>query len=99
MVRRLLVFGASQGARVFNELVPKIAGRLLDAFPELEVVHQTGARHGESTLETYRASLAVGFERVVVTPYLDDMPRQFGGCGSDSVPEWGEFCGGVGCGG
>ena len=75
--KRLLVFGASQGARVFNELVPKIMQRLLDAFPELEVVHQTGARHGESTLETYKR-LGVGFERLVVTPYLDDMPRQFG---------------------
>jgi UDP-N-acetylglucosamine--N-acetylmuramyl-(pentapeptide) pyrophosphoryl-undecaprenol N-acetylglucosamine transferase len=75
--KRLLVFGASQGARVFNELVPKIMRRLLDAFPELDVVHQTGARHGESTVETYRR-LGVGFERLVVTPYLDDMPRQFG---------------------
>jgi len=75
--KRLLVFGASQGARVFNELVPKIMQRLLDAFPELNVVHQTGARHGKSTLEIYKR-LGVGFERLVVTPYLDDMPRQFG---------------------
>jgi UDP-N-acetylglucosamine--N-acetylmuramyl-(pentapeptide) pyrophosphoryl-undecaprenol N-acetylglucosamine transferase len=75
--KRLLVFGASQGARVFNELVPKIMQRLLDAFPELDVVHQTGARHGESTLETYKR-LGVGFERLMVTPYLDDMPKQFG---------------------
>jgi UDP-N-acetylglucosamine--N-acetylmuramyl-(pentapeptide) pyrophosphoryl-undecaprenol N-acetylglucosamine transferase len=74
---RLLVFGASQGARVFNELVPKIMGRLLEALPELDVVHQTGARHGESTVETYKR-LGVGFERVLVTPYLDDMPKQFG---------------------
>jgi UDP-N-acetylglucosamine--N-acetylmuramyl-(pentapeptide) pyrophosphoryl-undecaprenol N-acetylglucosamine transferase len=75
--KRLLVFGASQGARVFNELVPKIMGRLLDGFPDLYVVHQTGARHGESTVATYER-LGVGFERVLVTPYLDDMPRQFG---------------------
>jgi UDP-N-acetylglucosamine--N-acetylmuramyl-(pentapeptide) pyrophosphoryl-undecaprenol N-acetylglucosamine transferase len=75
--KRLLVFGASQGARVFNELVPKIMRRLLEGLPGLQVVHQTGARHGESTLETYRR-LGIGFERVLVTPYLDDMPRQFG---------------------
>jgi UDP-N-acetylglucosamine--N-acetylmuramyl-(pentapeptide) pyrophosphoryl-undecaprenol N-acetylglucosamine transferase len=75
--KRLLVFGASQGARVFNELVPKIMQRLLDAVPGLDVVHQTGARHGETTLETYKR-LGIGFERLVVTPYLDDMPRQFG---------------------
>ena len=75
--KRLLVFGASQGARVFNELVPKIMARLLDEFPGLDVVHQTGARHGESTVETYRR-LGVGLERVLVTSYLDDMPKQFG---------------------
>lgn len=75
--KRLLVFGASQGARVFNELVPKIVGRLLEAFPELDVVHQTGGRHGESTLEAYGRA-GVRFERVRVTPYLDDMAEQFG---------------------
>ena len=75
--KRLLVFGASQGARVFNELVPKIMGRLLEALPELDVVHQTGARHGASTVATYER-VGVGFERVLVTPYLDDMPKQFG---------------------
>lgn len=75
--KRLLVFGASQGARVFNELMPRIMGRLLEAFPELYVVHQTGARHGDSTVATYER-IGLGFERVLVTPYLDDMPKQFG---------------------
>ena len=74
--KRLLVFGASQGARVLNELMPKIMDRLLDAFPDLEVVHQTGARHGDSTFEGYKRA-EVGFERVTVTPYLDDMATQF----------------------
>lgn len=73
---RLLVFGASQGARVFNELIPRIAGRLLGEFPELDVVHQTGARHGESTAEEYRR-VGGPFERVRVTPYLDDMAGEF----------------------
>ncbi|WP_348268390.1 undecaprenyldiphospho-muramoylpentapeptide beta-N-acetylglucosaminyltransferase [Edaphobacter paludis] len=74
--KRLLVFGASQGARVFNERMPKIMKRLLNAFPTLEVVHQTGGRHGDSTLAQYR-SAEVGFERVKVVPYLDDMAAQF----------------------
>ncbi len=74
--KRLLVFGASQGARVFNELMPKIMERLLSALPSLDVVHQTGGRHGDTTLAIYR-STGVGFERVVVTPYLDDMAAQF----------------------
>ena len=74
--KRLLVFGASQGARVFNELMPKIMERLLSALPTLEVVHQTGGRHGDATLAIYR-SAGVGLERVTVTPYLDDMAAQF----------------------
>ena len=73
---RLLVFGASQGARVFNELMPRIAGLLLGEFPSLDVVHQTGARHGESTAEEYRR-VGGPFERVRVTPYLDDMAGEF----------------------
>ena len=48
--KRLLVFGASQGARVFNELMPRIMERLLNAFPTLDVVHQTGGRHGDPRL-------------------------------------------------
>ncbi|WP_051978295.1 undecaprenyldiphospho-muramoylpentapeptide beta-N-acetylglucosaminyltransferase [Edaphobacter aggregans] len=74
--RRLLVFGASQGARVLNEMMPKIMERLLAAFPELTVVHQTGARHAETTLAAYQQA-GVGFERLRVTPYLDDMAAQF----------------------
>jgi UDP-N-acetylglucosamine--N-acetylmuramyl-(pentapeptide) pyrophosphoryl-undecaprenol N-acetylglucosamine transferase len=46
---RLLVFGGSQGARVLNEVTPKIAGRLLERFEDLEIVHQAGARHVETT--------------------------------------------------
>jgi UDP-N-acetylglucosamine--N-acetylmuramyl-(pentapeptide) pyrophosphoryl-undecaprenol N-acetylglucosamine transferase len=78
--KRLLVFGASQGARVFNELMPRIVERLLNAFPTLDVVHQTGGRHGESTLAIYH-SAGIGFERILervrVTSYLDDMAAQF----------------------
>ncbi|WP_213807253.1 undecaprenyldiphospho-muramoylpentapeptide beta-N-acetylglucosaminyltransferase [Granulicella sp. dw_53] len=75
--KRLLVFGASQGARVFNELIPRIAERVLERFPGLQIVHQTGGRHGESTRATYER-LGVVSERIRVTPYLDDMPEQFG---------------------
>lgn len=74
--KRLLVFGASQGARVLNELMPKIMERLLKSLPELEVVHQTGGRHGASTTEAYERA-GISFERVRVVPYLDDMAAQF----------------------
>ena len=51
--RRLLVFGGSQGARVLNEVMPRVARRLLAEFAGLEIVHQTGGRHGASTVEAY----------------------------------------------
>jgi UDP-N-acetylglucosamine--N-acetylmuramyl-(pentapeptide) pyrophosphoryl-undecaprenol N-acetylglucosamine transferase len=76
--RRLLVFGGSQGARVLNEVMPKIAGRLLEAVPGLEIVHQAGGRHGESTREAYeQAGLPGDGGRVRVQPYLDDMVGEF----------------------
>jgi UDP-N-acetylglucosamine--N-acetylmuramyl-(pentapeptide) pyrophosphoryl-undecaprenol N-acetylglucosamine transferase len=78
--QRLLVFGGSQGARVLNETMPKIAGQLLEAIPGLEIVHQAGGRHGASTKEAYeRAGLVdegVG-RRVRVQPYLDEMVEEF----------------------
>lgn len=74
--RRLLVFGASQGARILNQTMPKIMGQLLDRFTDLTVVHQTGARHAETTLAAY-SEVGIGFERLTVTPYLDDMAAQF----------------------
>jgi UDP-N-acetylglucosamine--N-acetylmuramyl-(pentapeptide) pyrophosphoryl-undecaprenol N-acetylglucosamine transferase len=74
--KRLLVFGASQGARVFNETMPKIVERLLTLVPGLEVVHQTGARHGTTTMAAYE-QLGVALDRVHVTTYLDDMAAQF----------------------
>jgi UDP-N-acetylglucosamine--N-acetylmuramyl-(pentapeptide) pyrophosphoryl-undecaprenol N-acetylglucosamine transferase len=75
---RLLVFGGSLGARVLNETLPKIASRLLQRFPELSIVHQTGGRHGDSTGAAYSAAGIPPGERVIVRPYLDDMPAQFG---------------------
>jgi UDP-N-acetylglucosamine--N-acetylmuramyl-(pentapeptide) pyrophosphoryl-undecaprenol N-acetylglucosamine transferase len=72
---RLLVFGGSQGARILNEAMPKIAERLLQLFPELQIVHQAGGRHLETTAAAFEAA-GVG-ERVRVQPYLDDMPAEF----------------------
>ncbi len=44
--RRLLVFGGSQGARVFNAVMPRIATRLLEYVPGLMILHQTGKGTG-----------------------------------------------------
>jgi UDP-N-acetylglucosamine--N-acetylmuramyl-(pentapeptide) pyrophosphoryl-undecaprenol N-acetylglucosamine transferase len=73
---RLLVFGGSQGARVFNEVMPQIAKRLLEYVPGLRILHQTGKGQAELTEEAYRASGADP-TRWVVAAYLDDMPKRF----------------------
>jgi UDP-N-acetylglucosamine--N-acetylmuramyl-(pentapeptide) pyrophosphoryl-undecaprenol N-acetylglucosamine transferase len=72
----LLVFGGSQGARVLNATMPKIAPSLLNEIPGLTILHQAGARHAESTLAAYQASGAPP-DRWQVEAFLDDMPRRF----------------------
>ena len=72
----LLVFGGSQGARLFNVHLPRIMKGLLDAIPRLTVLHQSGARHVEPTQAAYIASGADP-SRWQVSPFLDDMPARF----------------------
>jgi UDP-N-acetylglucosamine--N-acetylmuramyl-(pentapeptide) pyrophosphoryl-undecaprenol N-acetylglucosamine transferase len=72
----LLVFGGSQGARIFNTHLPKIMSALLDAVPGLTVLHQSGPRHFEATEAAYRASCADP-ECWQVCAFLDDMPERF----------------------
>ncbi len=72
----LLVFGGSQGARLFNTRLPQIIKPLLDAVPELTVLHQSGSKHLEPTQAAYAASGADP-ARWDVQPFLSDMPAQF----------------------
>ena len=72
----LLVFGGSQGARLFNITLPAIAHALLDAVPGLSILHQAGARHAEATEAAYRESGADP-GRWQVSGFLDDMPARF----------------------
>jgi UDP-N-acetylglucosamine--N-acetylmuramyl-(pentapeptide) pyrophosphoryl-undecaprenol N-acetylglucosamine transferase len=74
---RLLVFGGSQGARALNQRMPEIAKDLLAAVPALTILHQSGARHEETTRAAYAASGAPQ-EQWRVQAFLDDMPQQFG---------------------
>lgn len=73
---QLLVFGGSQGARLFNTTLPQIATALLDAVPGLAILHQSGARHAEKTQAAYAASGADP-ARWQVHPFIDDMPARF----------------------
>jgi UDP-N-acetylglucosamine--N-acetylmuramyl-(pentapeptide) pyrophosphoryl-undecaprenol N-acetylglucosamine transferase len=72
----LLVFGGSQGARILNLKVPSIAPALLDAVPELTILHQCGARNVDATEAAYTASGADP-ARWKVCPFFDDMPSRF----------------------
>jgi UDP-N-acetylglucosamine--N-acetylmuramyl-(pentapeptide) pyrophosphoryl-undecaprenol N-acetylglucosamine transferase len=72
----LLVFGGSQGARLFNQTLPGIVRALLDAVPGLTILHQSGARHAESTQAAYAGSGADPL-RCRVEPFLNDMPARF----------------------
>jgi UDP-N-acetylglucosamine--N-acetylmuramyl-(pentapeptide) pyrophosphoryl-undecaprenol N-acetylglucosamine transferase len=72
----LLVFGGSQGARLFNNALPAVLPELLDAVPGLTVLHQCGARHAATTQAAFAASGADP-ARWKVSPFLDDMPARF----------------------
>ena len=72
----LLIFGGSQGARLFNVHLPEIIVDLLHAVPGLTVLHQSGHRQFEQTQAAYAASGADP-SRWEVRPFIDDMPARF----------------------
>ncbi|MDR3774386.1 MAG: undecaprenyldiphospho-muramoylpentapeptide beta-N-acetylglucosaminyltransferase [Terracidiphilus sp.] len=72
----MLVFGGSQGARIFNVQLPRIIVALLDRIPGLTVLHQAGARNAETTRAAYAATGADP-KRWRVEPFLDEMPARF----------------------
>ena len=72
----LLIFGGSQGARIFNTHMPDVIPALLNAVPGLTILHQTGMRHLEQTRAAYAASDADP-SRIEILPFLDDMPQRF----------------------
>jgi UDP-N-acetylglucosamine--N-acetylmuramyl-(pentapeptide) pyrophosphoryl-undecaprenol N-acetylglucosamine transferase len=73
---RLLVFGGSQGARIFNEVMPRISKGLMEEVPGLRILHQAGAKFAEAVEAAYGASGADA-TRWEVAAFLDDMPRRF----------------------
>jgi UDP-N-acetylglucosamine--N-acetylmuramyl-(pentapeptide) pyrophosphoryl-undecaprenol N-acetylglucosamine transferase len=76
MPPRLLIFGGSQGARLFNNTMPKIAAALFSQVPGLSILHQSGPRFLAETEAMYRSS---GADPLFwsVKPFLDDMPSRF----------------------
>jgi UDP-N-acetylglucosamine--N-acetylmuramyl-(pentapeptide) pyrophosphoryl-undecaprenol N-acetylglucosamine transferase len=74
--RRLLITAGSNGAKIFNEMMPGIAVRLLDRVPGLTIVHQAGEKALAATREAYAAAGA-DLARVAVSAFLTDMPEQY----------------------
>lgn len=60
---KILIFGGSQGARIFNDLIPQIASQ----FPGYDFVLQTGLKNYEKTLKTVPENAT----NLKVLPFLD----------------------------
>jgi UDP-N-acetylglucosamine--N-acetylmuramyl-(pentapeptide) pyrophosphoryl-undecaprenol N-acetylglucosamine transferase len=73
---RLLILGGSQGAAQLNEIVPEALGQLGRAVRDLEVLHQAGPVHVETTRSAYASSAFPGAAEVV--PFLDDVAGALG---------------------
>ena len=71
---RLLVVGGSLGARVFNEHLPELLGRVSDA--RIEVWHQCGRADAGVIGERYLAA-GIGCE---VNGFIEDMAGAYGWC-------------------
>lgn len=74
--KKLLVFGGSQGARILNEIMPKILFPLLRDVKGLTVLHQSGPRTEAATRQAY-LDTGADESRWKVSAYLDDMPSRF----------------------
>jgi UDP-N-acetylglucosamine--N-acetylmuramyl-(pentapeptide) pyrophosphoryl-undecaprenol N-acetylglucosamine transferase len=72
-VLRLVVFGGSQGARVFSELMPAVVGELSGAVRrKLEIVQQCRPEDLDAVRAAYRE---LGVE-VELQPFFADMPQR-----------------------
>lgn len=70
----LLVVGGSQGARVFNEVLPAALIRLQGQV-NIDVWHQTGERNYSATVDNY-APLK-GAYHLRIEPFIDDMAEAY----------------------
>jgi|ERR1700733_4323615 len=70
---RILVLGGSQGAAVLNERLPAVMATVRRAYPEVEVLHQTGKARDEEVRNAYLRS---GVEVATVVAFLDDVATE-----------------------
>src|SRR5208283_247095 len=69
----LLVFGGSQGAHAINQAVLDALPRLIEAVPDIHIIHQTGEKDYVEAQVAYLRSQA----SAEVAPFIDDMPGAF----------------------
>jgi len=67
---RLLIVGGSQGAKIFNEVIPESVQEL-PAYVRLEIWHQCGRGHTETVQRAY------GEMPARVTEFIDDMAQAY----------------------
>ena len=71
---RLLVIGGSQGARVFNEIIPATLRRLNGKI-KLEIWHQTGERNYSVAEQNYAPVKSL--YQIRIDPYINDMAEAY----------------------
>jgi UDP-N-acetylglucosamine--N-acetylmuramyl-(pentapeptide) pyrophosphoryl-undecaprenol N-acetylglucosamine transferase len=69
----LLIFGGSQGASVLNRVIPEAARTVHRSVPDLQVVHQSGARE---LLQVQQCYQGYGVAATVL-PFIDDMAAAY----------------------
>ena len=75
----ILVTGGGLGAQRLNDAVILSAPKLLEAFPDLAIVHSVGRNNETAANEHYRNILSEEQQsRVVVMGYIEDMQRYSG---------------------
>ena len=67
------MFGGSQGAHAINRAVVEALPRIVEAVPEIHIIHQTGGKDYAEAQAAYLSAMA----SAEVSPFIDDMPGAF----------------------
>ena len=74
---KLLVLGGSRGALALNKLIPK-ALSIIDVDLRPEVLHQTGEKHVQATIEMYlQHGLDINGEAFQIQPFIEKMDKAY----------------------
>ncbi len=69
----LLVFGGSQGAHAINQAVLEALPKLIEAVPDIHIIHQTGEKDYAEAHAAYLRTMI----SAEVSPFIHDMPGAF----------------------